>query len=89
MNGTASTHIKHPHAQPNEVLIEYIAVSPHARGRGLGHELLRWAEHRAPHILNHATKMCPLVTLWVRRPLPPCPMQTHTFAHHHQLSSSR
>lgn len=62
-------------SQPNDLLIEYIAVAPHARGRGLGHQLLRWAECQAPRILQPVTQpaMCPLMTLWVR-------------AHHHHAT---
>lgn len=37
--------------QPHEALIDFIAVSPEARGKGVGGMLLQWAEQRAAAIL--------------------------------------
>jgi ribosomal protein S18 acetylase RimI-like enzyme len=35
------------HAQPPAVLVENVAVAPHRQGRGLGRELMRFAEAQA------------------------------------------
>jgi len=56
--------------KPHECLIDFIVVSPEARGKGVGTDLMRWAETRAAGILSqrapaaiaaHGVQM----TLWV------------------------
>lgn len=57
---------------PHEVLIDFIAVTSEARGKGVGTKLLAWAEETAKQVL---IERCPddvqehgvLMSLWVRR----------------------
>ncbi len=67
------------YTQPNELLVEYIAVAHDARGKGVGSALLRWVEQQAPVILQQQQQQqndvpsgipthqhgAPFVTLWV------------------------
>ena len=57
--------------QEHECLVDFIAVSPEARGKGVGAKLMAWAEETGPRILAqmeaeavaaHGVEM----TLWVR-----------------------
>ena len=56
--------------QPNECLVEFVAVRPEARGRGVGGKLMRWAEATGAALLRqHAAEAVAArgveMTLWV------------------------
>jgi len=57
--------------QPHECLVDFLAVSPEARGKGVGALLMQWAERTAAEILSQrvpaevAAHGGLLMTLWV------------------------
>lgn len=59
--------------QPHECLIDFIAVSPEARGKGVGALLMKWAQETGTAILMQTEAEAvaahgPLMSLWVSEP---------------------
>lgn len=67
----AYDHVLEEPLRPHECLIDFIAVAPEARGKGVGAKLMAWAEARGAALLTErapadvAARGGPCMTLWV------------------------